>query len=436
MNRKFKYSRYNVRFTWGNRQYLWNTLTDALIELDMDEAYYIDTSSEPVINDPNFNSLYRNGCILPFEYDELGKVLYEEKAVMMEREPKTLQYTIAPGLGCNYDCIYCFEKGNRNSKYMDEKTLEAVSNYIISATEHNKNLQNIRVTWFGGEPLLYQNAITRISKCLMDYCKEKGVKYSAGIVTNGRLLDVDTAKMLKKLNVRYVQLSFDGMKTEYMKQKRCSEDDFNQTVINICNCADIIPITVRVNVYDDISEAKKLTEFLLKEKGLDGKIKIYIAHIRDYSCSNACAERESHDSFLTLQGQYMRQFGAGGFFDWNSFCNIVPKRRFTTCATVCRTNCCIGPEGELYRCEHFLGDNKHVVGTVTDGLYNNSEDLKYLLFRHPNKCLECNMFPICLGGCMNDAMSGDIPLSCESLKKRWFELLMLNYNEMKGGETT
>jgi len=435
MIRKYKYSRYNIRFDWDGKEYLWNTLTDALIELSRNEADYIDASGEPVSDCPYFDDLYRNGCILPAGYDELGKVLYEEKAVMMERKPKTIQYTIAPGMGCNYDCVYCFEKGNRNSKSMDEEMQEVVSEYIISEAKHNTNLQQVRITWFGGEPLLYKDVITGISKRLIDYCKEKGLAYNAGIVTNGRLLDVNTAKLLKELNVRYVQLSFDGMKTEYIKQKRCSEDDFDKTVTNICNCADIIPITVRVNVYDDISDAIRLSEFLLKDKGLDGKIKIYIAHIRDYACQNACTERESHNSFLALQGQYMQQFGPGNSFDWSSFCYIVPKRRFTTCATVCRSNCCIGPEGELYRCEHFLGNPKYVIGTARDGMYNNSEDLRYLLFRHPNKCLECDMFPVCLGGCMNDAMGGDISLPCESLKQRWIELLMLNYNERKGGET-
>ena len=430
MKNAFKFSRYNVLFHSNGKDYLWNTFSDALIELTNSEAACLKNTQFPAPDLPYFDTLYDNGCIIDKGINELNKVLIDEKSVMLQHNPEAMYFTIAPGFKCNYDCVYCFEKDRFVYKKMSDETIDKVCSFIINSAENNPMLKIIKVNWFGGEPLLYKSIIKEISNTLMGYCEKRGVKYTASIVTNGRFLDPDTASMLKKLNVCSVQLSFDGTKDVYVKKKRASSEDFDATVSNICNCADIIPITVRINIDDDVTDAVELTSFFLKDCGLDRKIKIYIAHIRDYTCSDAETEADAHGRFLDAQEEYMKLFREK--FSAESFCYIPPARRYTTCPTVCRKNFCIGPDGELYRCEHFFGKPERIVGTVYDGLYNNQQDMQYLLFRHPAKCLECEMLPICLGGCMNDAMNGNISLSCNKLKNRWIELLMLEHTEEKG----
>ena len=429
----YQFSRYNNQFCRNGRHYLWNTLSNAFLELDEDDIQYLEQEGSPDTQSPLFKPLYNNGCIVRESFDELGKVLFEEKAVMTAFDPETLQFTIAPGFGCNYDCVYCFEHHRSAAKHMSSDTKNAVCRFIINATERHASLKSIRITWFGGEPLLYKSDIADISYRLMEYCGTRNIRYDAGIVTNGRFLDPDTALMLKALNIRYVQLSFDGTRKVYMKQKKASSSDYYITIQNICNCADLLPITIRINIWDDPSDAIDLTDYFLNEQNLDGKIKMYVAHIRDYTRDDAASERFSHERFLEAQGRYMQLFGENGKFNSKSFCYISPKRRYTTCATVCRYNCCIGPDGELYRCEHYFGDVKKVIGTVFDGYFNNEQDLRYLFFQHPDVCKACSMFPICLGGCMNDAMNGEISLSCEALKNRWIDMLMLYHQTEKGG---
>lgn len=420
---KYKFSRYNVQFSREENDYLWNTLTGALMKLDDDGKAYLSKHIDE--GHPFFRQLLNSGCIVDERYNELGKVLVDEKSAMLNPVPTSIHFTIAPGLGCNYNCPYCFEKGRTSHVSMSQDVQNEVCEYIIKIASKNPFLEYISVTWFGGEPLMYPEAINNISEKLIEYCKKRHINYGAGIVTNGRFLNKEMSKMLVKNKVSYVQLAMDGMGDYYATQKGATVSDFKRTVQNIIESADIIPITVRINISDKLDEAKKLTEYLLKEKGLDGKIKIYVAHIRDYSEKCMAAEEESHSRFLELEKEYMRNFGEGEQYQMNSLFYVRPERRATTCLSVCGNNFCIGPKGELYRCEHFFGIPDCIVGNIKNGRFYTDVEINYIKHSHPDKCEKCEMFPVCLGGCMNDNKGGDVALSCEAFKERLIDYLML-----------
>lgn len=422
----YKLSRYNVRFTRNKKNYLWNTLTDALILLDDNGSDYLDRFNDGANNDCFFDMLKQNGCIVDERYDELGKVLFDEKSTMLNDTPVGMHYTIAPGLGCNYHCPYCFEKDRSIHTGMTVDVINKVCEFIIKAAESNPYLRQIGVTWFGGEPLLYVDTIQSISERLIKYCNERKIIYSAGIVTNGRFLTKEVATRLKNLHVNYVQLAIDGMKEHYSKSKGTNPEDFDSTVQNLIASADIIPITVRINVTNSLEEASKLTEYLLKDQQLDGRIKIYVAHVRDYDETNMDKEKSSHKRFLEMERRYLADFIKGGSYSFESLSFIKPKRRCTTCLSVCNPNYCIGPEGEFYRCEHFFGKREHIVGTVESGRFYSKDEIICLKHIHPEQCEQCEMLPICLGGCINDTKENKTALACEQFKERLIDYLLLN----------
>ena len=63
----------------------------------------------------------------------------------------------------------------------------------------------------------------------------------------------------------------------------------------------------------------------------------------------------------------------------------------------------IGPEGEIYKCWNDVGHIDRIIGNIADRQPTN----KLRLYRYLNetsafsdiKCKECNVFPICEGGC-------------------------------------
>ena len=421
----YKLSRYNVLFERNGKKYLWNTFSDALIRLDASGLTYLDGFNGVDDNTDYFQILRDNGYIVDSRFDELGKVLFDEKATMLNDEPIGMHYTIAPGLGCNYNCSYCFEKDRKIHTEMTRDMQIKLCDFIINAAEKNKNLQQIGITWFGGEPLLYMDTISFISTRIMTYCRERGIRYNAGLVTNGRFLDPINAAMLQGFNVTSVQLAIDGTKDYYVRKKGALPEDFDATINNVVASSDILPITVRINVSDNYDEALKLTEYLLTNNKLDGKIQIYIAHVRDYDEEDMDKEQQSHKRFLSMEKRYFELFGKGKKYSLESLSYIKPKRRCTTCLSVCNPNYCIGPEGELYRCEHHFGKTEHIVGTIESGRFYAHDEVYYLKHLHPAKCEECQIFPVCLGGCMNDVKAGKTALSCELFRERLFDYLLM-----------
>ena len=423
---RYKLSKYNIVFNRDEMSFIWNSVTGALVKIDDSAEKYIKEFNGENDNSVYFDILKSNGFVIKSDFDETGKLLDDEKKAMVEKYPEHLHYTIAPGLGCNYNCVYCFEKSRVSTKVMNSDMQHKVCDYIINTAKSNNNLKHLAITWFGGEPLLYTKAIKHISDRLMSYCQDNNIVYTAGIVTNGRYLTAETAEMLKTCNVEYIQLAIDGMSEFYAAQKRTSTNDFYAVVDNVITCADIIPITIRINVDQNISEAFKLTDYLLNERNLDGRIKIYIAHVRDYENRTFEEEALTHKDYLKKEWKYINQFMPSGPYDISSLFFTAPKRRCTTCPSVCATNYCIGPEGEFYRCEHFFGQPKHVVGTIETDSKQGSDNNPYLKHTHPQKCLDCPIFPVCLGGCMNDVKDNRVSISCEDFIKRQIDYLMLS----------
>ncbi len=426
---KYKLSEYNNLFTRGEHTYLWNTFSDALLNMDEDALSFVrsfdgcDHSGEFY-----FDVLKKNRCIVPCGLNELNQVLKEEKISILSPNQKVLHLTIAPGLGCNYNCVYCFEKHRDISEAMSVETQEELARYIISLAKNNPALEYVMIRWFGGEPLLYMDAVTHISDLIIPYFDSVNIKYYAEIVTNGRFLSTENAHKLKACRVSHVQLPIDGMPEYYMSQKKASADDFEKTVQNVIAACDILPIHIRINIADNKKDALELTRFLLDEKKLDGKVKINIAHVRNYDCPYCDHESESHRNFIAFEKIFLEEFLHGNKYSLKSLSISIPKRRPANCYCICAKNHVIGPKGELYRCEHHLGRKEYCVGSISDGEYHNDIDMKFIHYKHPEKCLQCTVFPMCLSGCLNYNLS----MACDEYKEHLFDLLLAAYQAKEG----
>ena len=421
---RYKLSRYNNLFTRGNSTYLWNTLSEALLHIDEDSLRFIhafdgaDHSGEDA-----FDILLKNRCIVSSELNECNQVLKEEKISILNPFQKVLHLTIAPGLGCNYHCVYCFEKHREQKNAMTESTCEELVRFIKNTADANPALKYVMIRWFGGEPLLYMDTISFISDQLIPYFQSANITYYSEIITNGRFLTVENAKRLRDYGIARVQLPIDGMPDYYMAQKKATRDDFEHTIKNILDSCDILPIQVRINISDEKEEALRLTEYLLRDLNLDGKIKIGIAHIRNYDMADSAEEEALHREFLEFEKQYIHEFVNNGKYSPESLALTPPMRRPANCYCICSNNFVIGPGGELYRCEHHLGRKEYSVGNISDGENYSPIEMHFIHYRHPEKCLFCSIFPVCLSGCLNYRLS----MACREYKEHLFDLLLFSY---------
>ena len=94
-----------------------------------------------------------------------------------------------------------------------------------------------------------------------------------------------------------------------------------------------------------------------------------------------------------------------------------------------KNNFVIGPLGELYKCEHHIGDVTKVVGHIKTGITNPNLLNDFYFPKKNEKCAQCNLYPVCRyvncielikmvdfneGGCnIYDQLLKSIKLQCE-----------------------
>lgn len=102
---------------------------------------------------------------------------------------------------CDLSCIHCFYNANR--KIGNELTTAEALNVI----EQLGKMRVFEVYLIGGEPFLRNDWSVLIEKL-------RECKIQVGIISNGTHINKDIAKILRKLKVKWVQVSIDGSTAE------------------------------------------------------------------------------------------------------------------------------------------------------------------------------------------------------------------------------
>jgi Arylsulfatase regulator (Fe-S oxidoreductase) len=105
-----------------------------------------------------------------------------------------IDLTILTTKQCQFGCIYCFE-GGKSKESISSQTMDDIIHFI---SYHSHTCRRLRVTWFGGEPLLGYKQMQNLSERLITYCDKVGITYSADITTNGFALSPHRCQELVK----------------------------------------------------------------------------------------------------------------------------------------------------------------------------------------------------------------------------------------------
>lgn len=283
-------------------------------------------------------------------------------------------YTIFTTTACNAACSYCFEKGF-DILTMSEKTAEDVAAYILR-TRDKKQTTNLE--WFGGEPLCNKKAINIICNIL----KKNSVKYTSGLTSNGSLLPNCTDEELKDIwNVTHVQLTFDGVGSDYDKVKNLPTGSYNE-LIRTMERLEKLKIFTYVRIHYD------------PEKGKEACFKVI-----DSVCR-----------FDNIRPYAKLLYNEGGLecykdvLELNDYIESVGKSYYTF-PTVSKVNHCmadtnkivaITPDGKLSPCGHYAyGEN--IFGDIYSSSVNETILKKWKIREKviTPSCKQCPLYPSC-----------------------------------------
>lgn len=387
------WSRYNLLFGREGVYVLYNSLSNAVVEISH-EIYkslfkLLPGDSCDWLEDDVREVLKKTKSIV--ESDEVELLKIKHKTYQNRHSQKILNLTINPTLACNFSCTYCFEKEHANI-YMSDK----IEDDIISYIKNYKEIQGLRVTWFGGEPLLNFKGLKSLSTKMLAL----GYNYSAGIITNGYLLTPDVVSEFPQLNIRTIQVTLDGVRTGHNARRSLKNGapTFDVIVRNIRYIAENIPsITINIRVNIDKTNKDAFIELFEEYNGKYKNLNIYPAFVKDENGCDTCTSSLNISERFTFNKDLYNKTG----INFNRFINLNGR---TECAVRCNTSIVIGPEGELYKCWDDVGDKDMVYGYIANGGYVTNESLlyNYLIGAdqfNDSKCIECLMLPACAGGC-------------------------------------
>lgn len=209
-----KQSLFNVWFSADDEDYVFNTKTSAMFQ--MDPAYLSHVSEDEAC------TLMSSGILVDEKKDEVS-ILEHEVMEGLNVPIGEVYLTIVLTERCNFHCVYCYqEHGGESLTPRDSHELLKHAERIVQ-----RGATALRIVYFGGEPLLNREAILQIDAGVKAISREYGVEYSALISTNGSLLDDE---LLERVSFERIRLTFDGDETWHNSLKRAHSFPYREQV--------------------------------------------------------------------------------------------------------------------------------------------------------------------------------------------------------------
>lgn len=412
-----------------------NLLSRSVLELSADALRFlesIDASFDPArLARPErqfLETLVAGLYVLPEGFDEWEYVRQRHR---MERdETSRFNLVVAPTMGCNMACHYCFEK--HREERLGEGRDAALLEYVSVAT---KACDALHVQWFGGEPLLALEDIRRLSRRFMALMESAGKGYSGEIITNGFLLTEEVAAELSGLGVLEAQVTLEGMRRMHdrVRKQAGGGGSFDQMVANIEAASRHLEVTLRIHVAPySLDSVRELLPYLAG-LGMQQRLKkVYFSPLFNYRTAAikgqfALEPRKFMGSaeFAAVQTELLALAIKLGF----AVSDLLDVS-YGLCTGVKTAGAVVSPDGSLSKCYLDVGDSASAHGAV-DGSISRPEKLDWwdeYDFSGDDECRSCKFAPVCLGGCpKQNALQADKRTICTPLKYNFHERMRLQH---------
>ena len=424
-----------------NNKLLYSTLSTSIIELNNEQYYDIFVRREFKKYADDCLQLEEMGFLFKgaanAQLDELEKIRKE----IVNTDHGITAITIAPTMDCNARCYYCFEHGARKGT-MSFETAENVANFLIERC----TTKELYISWFGGEPLMATDIIDFINGKLLD----AGINVESTITTNGILINENIVSKFNQWNVSRVQITIDGIKEDYNKTKNYVLDlidPFETIMKNIeLTIESGISVHLRVNYKsNDYNSVSTTMDYLHNRFGSYEKLYLYGApldlpsikgysefdekegeiflKVLDDSLRRGYENDELNLASLKVSENYNPALGELMLAPFPANCFMVNKNRYV-----------IDDRGYLYKCQKHLGKIKFNCGNVVTGPVEIDINDYYVTEKlHDEKCAECNMLPICQGGCNANRLLYGHKFACPPSKSIIKQLVKKYYDYCNSG---
>ena len=195
--------------------------------------------------------------------------------------PRALNLILLPTEQCNFRCSYCYEDFTQGS--MPAWVVSAMKQLLAARAS---DLDELKIAWFGGEPLLASRIICDISQFVLALQREHpGLRYSGSMATNAALLDAERLAAMVACGVTSYQITLDGP-AELHNQTRVTrrgQGTFEQIWRHLLGIRDSgfdVAVTLRVHYQaDTFTRLFPLIELLNRELAGDQRFRVHFKSV-------------------------------------------------------------------------------------------------------------------------------------------------------------
>jgi uncharacterized protein len=165
---------------------------------------------------------------------------------------------------------------------MPRRVIDAVKSLIANRVPH---LDQLALSWFGGEPLLAKEVCLEISTFAQTLCRENSVSFVGGFTTNGYLLDEQLFRAMVERDQKYFQITLDGdeewhNKTRVQPNRKPTFERIWNNLLSYKNVSSQFEVTLRLHVHaENIDSVKRLYQRIEKEILPDTRFSVYFHKI-------------------------------------------------------------------------------------------------------------------------------------------------------------
>lgn len=406
-----KWSKYNYELKSENGiSMIYNSKTNRLIVVDSDQLYSMEKGIE--------ESLAQNGFLV-----EDGANEFEELVSQIQKQNQDtshLSVWIFVSNDCNLTCPYCWEKegllhkNSNMSTAVCQMTVEWIEKKILDG-----RVEELEITYMGGEPCLNLGAITDITLKLNQVIEN--VHYS--IITNGVLLNDECIQKFMHLGIHSYQITLDGTREIHDRRRIYSNgtgtyEKILKNIMRVASMDEQSDIVIRVNVDEEnASNVPKLLQILRR---MDFQ-RFSALCVNDTICDDGIPKVEILNQVISIL-KIAKQLEFRIAYGELNNCWMMSDAWFM-----------VNQDGLLYKCPSLVGMEQYAIGSVTEDQYYPEYEIQ--MSQTPwNKCKSCELLGLCQGGCPNrDRLATKSHRQCKVCKKQYMkELLKLKYSSEQG----
>lgn len=328
-----------------------------------------------------------------------GFIISEEIVPIENKIPCIKGVTLMLIQSCNLACKYCFgSEGEYSDRgIMQEQIALDTIDYLIG---QSGDVNELNITFFGGEPLLCYDLIKKI----VEYCKSKenaiNKKFVYNMTTNGTLLNEEINGFIINNKIG-TMISIDGNREQQNAKRYYKTGE---------------------GCYDEVIEK---TEFLRKKQCLSARATITASNLElievfEHLISLGFGSIPMSPAFNLLSENehklYLEKLSELCDYFEKLLKNNVPKAKrikilwkaFRRVHKGAKQNSACGAgingvavdiHGNLYPCHRFVSNKEYILGNIYEQTERRAEFANEVMVDNIEKCKNCYLRLLCGGGC-------------------------------------